>query len=380
MQVGPFSKRNEKEPVFGTKGRRVKRFMTKPSMNKKALIYFISILLSFLFSCKREEVVYALDPEQNSNIVFVGNTFAVALQENNYLESLLYKSFPDRNLKVRNLAWSADEVNLQARPVNFGTLDQHLQQQKADVIFACFGLNEAFQGPDSLASFQHFLARYLGYLQQQKYNGHSNPQIILVSPIAHEKLGGFLPDPAEHNQHLKLYTQGMREVAKELGVPFIDLYQPTAKLMERGNDTLTSNGIHLTDRGFKQVSEIMAQALNLPFSTWRADPPSNRLRKAIAVKTSISFTCTRPAMKNIFTVGDESGLAELHCHPSYLKLTKSFAGSTALSGQGLKLPTVQTKLKSETLSIIPGNINLGKNPEKRWIKQNPSLYCKKAMR
>ncbi|MDQ3291534.1 MAG: GDSL-type esterase/lipase family protein, partial [Bacteroidota bacterium] len=258
-------------------------------MNKKAPIFFLSVLLSMLFSCGRKEVVYQLTPEQNSHIVFVGNTFAVGLQENNYLETLLYKSFPGQNLTVRNLAWSADEINLQPRPVNFGTLDQHLQQQKADIIFACFGLNEAFKGPDSLQSFGQQLRNYLNHLQQQKYNGRSTSKVILVSPIAHEKLGGFLPDPAAHNKNLKQYTQVMQEVAENLKIPFIDLYEPTAKLMAKDSDSLTSNGIHLNDWGYQQVSEIMAQALGLPVTTWTPDAPSIGLKKVIGIKNRHFF-------------------------------------------------------------------------------------------
>ena len=176
-------------------------------MNKNSLKVSTSILLLILSSCVQKSPVYQLNPEKNNHIVFLGNTFAVALQEDNYFETLLYKSFPESNLTVRNLAWSADEVNLQPRPLNFGTLDQHLHQQKTDIIFACFGLNEAFRGLDSLEQFKEQMKGFLSHLQQQKYNGRSGPKVILVSPIAHEKLGGFLPDPATHNENLKLYTE-----------------------------------------------------------------------------------------------------------------------------------------------------------------------------
>jgi azurin len=258
-------------------------------MHKKSLRFFLPVLLSWLFSCGDKGSSYQLDPKQNSKIVFLGNTFAVRLQENNYFETLLYKSFPERNLTVRNLAWSADEVGLQPRPVNFGTVDEHLQQQKADIIFACFGLNEAFKGPDSLASFKQQLEGYLGHLQRQKYNGRSSPSIILVSPIAHEKRGGFLADPAPHNESLQQYTQAMGEVAKALGIAFIDLYGPTAQLMENDPQPLTANGIHLNDRGYRQVSTIMAKALGLPVAAWTPDPPSINLRKAIAIKNQHFF-------------------------------------------------------------------------------------------
>ena len=135
----------------------------------------------------------------------------------------MYKSFPERNLKVRNLAWNADEVSLRPRPLDFGTLDDHLHQQKADVVFACFGLNEAFKGQEGLSDFSKDLQDFLKHLKQQQFNGKNSPQIVLVSPIAQENKGGFLPDPKVNNQNLSLYTEQMRKVAASLNIPFIDL-------------------------------------------------------------------------------------------------------------------------------------------------------------
>lgn len=253
-------------------------------MNKKTILFLTPFLVLLLFCCAKKEVVYQFNPQQGSKIVFIGNTFAVKLGEHNYFETLLYKSFPEHNLRIRNLAWSADEINLQPRPVNFPSLDEQLQQQKADIIFACFGLNEAFKGPDSLPVFKKRLQGFLTHLHNQQYNGRSVPMVVLVSPIAHEALGGLLPDPVEHNENLRQYTQGMGEVAKLLDIPFIDLYQPTAELMEDERDSLTINGIHLNDRGYKTVSKIMAKALDFPFSSWTADEHSINLVRTISIK------------------------------------------------------------------------------------------------
>jgi azurin len=258
-------------------------------MNIKYPKLLIPVLFSLFLSCGEKDVVHQLDPEQKSNIIFLGNTFAVKLQDHNYLETLLYKSFPERELTVRNLGWSADEVNLRPRPVNFGTLDEHLQQQKADVIFAAFGLNEAFDGPDSLEVFKQDLTEFLSHLQQQKFNGRRSPEIVLISPIAHEDLGGFLPDPTVHNKNLKLYTETMEEVAESLEVPFIDLYEPTRELMKSNSDSLTSNGIHLNRKGYEKVSEIIAKALGFPVSSWNPDSQLVALREAIDIKNQHFF-------------------------------------------------------------------------------------------
>lgn len=250
------------------------------------LIILPLVLNTLITGCRDMGINF--QPQKGQRIVIIGNTFAERLQNYNYFEPLLYKSFPDLNLTVRNMGWSADEVGLQPRPYNFGTLDEHLTLQKADIIFACFGLNEAFKGPDSLANFKHGLSGFLSHLKQQKYNSKSAPEIILVSPIAHEELGGNLPDPKEHNANLELYTKGMAEIAKQLEIPFIDLYEST-KDLESAADSLTINGIHLNDKGYKAVSELMAKKLNFKFSTWKDEPDFRELKRTIDHKNQQFF-------------------------------------------------------------------------------------------
>ncbi|MEO5599596.1 MAG: PVC-type heme-binding CxxCH protein [Cyclobacteriaceae bacterium] len=235
------------------------------------LSYTLPLICIFILICCRESnPKINFEPQAGARIVIIGNTFAERLQHYNYLEPLLYKSFPDKRITVRNLGWSGDEINQQLRPLNFGSLDHHLTQQKADIIFACFGMNEAFDGRDSLRTFKQQLAEYLKHFQQQKFNGRTAPQVILVSPIAHEKLNGFLPDPSVHNENLALYTEAMEMISRENSVAFVDLYHPTLEMMKNKSAPLTINGIHLNENGYRRVSEEIAKILGLPVS-WTPD-------------------------------------------------------------------------------------------------------------
>ena len=69
-------------------------------------------------------------------------------------KSLLHNQFPEHNLVIRNLGFSGDEVRFRPRSLDFGTPDQHLSMQKADVILAFFGFNESFNGPEGLNTFE----------------------------------------------------------------------------------------------------------------------------------------------------------------------------------------------------------------------------------
>ncbi|GAA4435792.1 hypothetical protein GCM10023091_12880 [Ravibacter arvi] len=250
--------------------------------------FLLFCMPAFLLSCGSGEpkLVHQLSPPENASVVIIGNTFADRLQHYNYFEVLLQKSFPGKKLTVRNLGWSADEIGLRSRPLNFPTQDELLSSLKADIILACYGMNEAFNGPDSLESFKKQLSGFLQQIKSQSYNGKSGPQVILVSPISHEKLGGLFPDPEGHQKNLAAYTHGMGEVARELEIPFIDLLSITEKRM-REPDSLTINGIHLNDKGYKWVSGIMAQSLGFPEISWKED--YNGLKKVIDQKNQQFF-------------------------------------------------------------------------------------------
>ncbi len=265
-----------------------------------AFFFFFTILYSC--SDKEPDIAIELQPAPGSSIVVIGNTFAERMHYYNYLEPLIHRSFPDRSLTIRNLGWSADEISRRSRPLNFPSQDELLTAHKADYILACYGLNEAFKGTDSLDAFATQLTTYLQHLQQQKYNGKTQPQIILVSPIAHEKKGGLLPNPTEHNGHLALYTRRMKEVATKLNIPFVNLFSATQKL-QKNKQEITINGIHLNEDGYKAVAQIMAKSLTLPVSDWLEDDLHlQNLKKIIDQKNQQFFYLYR-AVNSEYIVG-----------------------------------------------------------------------------
>ena len=215
----------------------------------------------------------ALEIKEGDSIVILGNTFAERMHLFGYFETFLHSKFSEHHLKIRNIGWSADEVTLAPRPLRFGDRHQYLDQEKADLIFVCFGLNEAFGGPKGVAKFQQDLSTFIEDIKSHQYNGHSSPRIVLVSPIAHENLGGLLPDGKEHNENLDRYTQAMAEVADRHNVILVDLFTPTRELMGLSSDKkLTNNGIHLNAYGDWAVSQMMARSLGLIDDI---APPSN---------------------------------------------------------------------------------------------------------
>src|SRR5262249_10460353 len=74
--------------------------------------------------------------KKGDKIVFIGNTLAEREQYFGHFETLLHGRFPEHELVVRNLGWSADELYLRPRSQSFDDHGHTLRDHKADVILA----------------------------------------------------------------------------------------------------------------------------------------------------------------------------------------------------------------------------------------------------
>src|SRR5262245_57406600 len=106
----------------------------------------LPILYSILLFCT---VASAAAPEtlvlhEGDTVVLIGNTLAERMQYFGNWESLLHARFPEKKLVVRDLGWSADELTLRPRSLNFQDHGHRLEDLKPDVILALFGFNESF--------------------------------------------------------------------------------------------------------------------------------------------------------------------------------------------------------------------------------------------
>lgn len=232
----------------------------------KALVLSIGIMIAAALSPSAAQAqTLPFELKSNDRVVLIGNTLAERMQYYNHFETQLMTRFPDLQLSVRNLGWSGDTLTLQPRPLNFADATKQLTEQKADVILAFFGLNESFDGEAGLPKFEKDLETYLQNHLQARYNGTSAPRVVLVSPIAHEKLAHLVHvDVDARNRELARYTEAMRKVAASQKVTFVNLFTPTKELMEKAGAAatpLTINGIHLNELGDRVVGCLLMEAL-----------------------------------------------------------------------------------------------------------------------
>ena len=195
---------------------------------------------------------------EGDTICLLGNALAERMQHHGWLETALQLRFPELDLSVRNLGFSADELTVQQRTAGFGTWDDYLTRCGADVIFAFFGFNESFAGEDGLLQFEVDLDAFLKHTRAQRYNGEGAPRIVLFSPIAMEDHGvAHLPDGAARNDALLRVMRVMSTVARRNGAPFVNLFHPMKRRYAEAGEPLTINGLHLTERGNAVLAEVV---------------------------------------------------------------------------------------------------------------------------
>ncbi len=219
--------------------------------------------LTFLVAAVTVTSAFAEAPiRPGDRVAIVGNTFADQIREHGYLETLLLQRTQENPVSVRNLGWGGDMLTLRDRPTNFPTEESTLTDHQTDVIIACFGLGESFNGEAGLEDFKKDVADFIASHAGKKYNGKKPVRLVLVSPIAHEDLGRLTPMAQKRNGQLEAYTNAMGAVAAEHGVPFVDLYTPMKYIMEEPEAApLTTNGIHLNSYGYWAAARYLFDTL-----------------------------------------------------------------------------------------------------------------------
>jgi lysophospholipase L1-like esterase len=214
----------------------------------------------FLASCQAHAGEFQL--KDGDRVIFLGNTLIEREQRTGYWETMLTSRYPDKNITFRNLGWSGDTVWGDAR-ASFGTaadgfreLKEHVFALKPTVIFVGYGGNEAFAGKEGLPRFLAGLRALLDTLAETK------ARLVLLAPIRHEDQGYPLRDARPINKLLALYRDGIRQMAKDRGYCFVDLYKLAGP---RGpfESPWTENGMHLSSTGYYRSAGSLAAGLGL---------------------------------------------------------------------------------------------------------------------
>jgi len=315
-----------------------------------------------------------LELEKGDRVILIGNTLAEREQYFGRFETLLHARFPEHQLAVRNLGWSADELNLRPRSQDFKDHGHTLSDHKADVILAFFGFNESFAGLEGLDAFKSELDKFITSTLASKYNGETAPRLALISPIAHEDLGQrTLPSGEKNNQNIALYTEAMAEVAARHDVPFVDLFEPSKKLYAESDQPLTINGVHLSDYGYLQVAPFLVNGLFGAGPAAQSQPDFDKLREEVNAK-NLQFFYDHRATNGFYIYGGrKKPFGVVNFPPEFAKLRAMIARHDQriwAVAQGKQVPAEVDYSGTGEFAEIKTNFNRGItiNPPEEAIK------------
>ena len=223
---------------------------------------------------------------ENSRVSFVGSGMGSRMVHYGHFETEIFLRYPNHNLTIRNLCDEGNtpgfrphpsreqegqyafpgareliHKNLQAdtKPIgHFPTPDQWLSDLKTDVILCFFGFNSSFDGPNQLNRFKEELDAFLKHTKGLVY-GSSSPQVALISPTAVQAIPG-VTNGKYQNRNLKIYMNGMKEVALKNKVLFVDAYTPSLNWYKEGK-ILSIDGALYNSDGYKKLATFLANSL-----------------------------------------------------------------------------------------------------------------------
>ncbi|MGC4001808.1 MAG: hypothetical protein QM811_01095 [Pirellulales bacterium] len=235
------------------------------------------LLVTARFGTAKETAPFEF--RDGDRVVFLGATFIE--REGNYgcFETLITAQNPDKKLTFRNLGWSGDTVEGDARAYfgqpaeGYKNLIALLNELKPTVILVGYGNNEAFAGDAGLPEFEKRLTKLCEDLEKH------TKRIAFFAPLPHE--GEFA---ADYNAKLPAYSASLKTNADKRGYAWLGWRSLPEKL--------TYNGLHYDEPAYA----ILAQAG--PWGTAAVDldkPELRTLRKEIQAKNELFFHKWRPA-------------------------------------------------------------------------------------
>lgn len=275
----------------------------------KIFNYLSGLLASILLMTACNEKKAVLHIKKGSHIALVGANLGSRMIHFDHFETELQLRYPDSNLLVRNMCdggntpgfrphsgrnepWAFPgaekfQTELASKAYSEGHLeseDDWMKRLNTNIIIAFFGYVESFQGKEGLDNFKAELDAFIKHSKATKYSDDSL-QLAIVSPIAFEDLTDSLdlPDGKKENENLALYTQGMKEVAAQNNVLFVDAFTPSKKWYASSKYALTIDGSQLNDEGYKKLSDLLVNEI---FGKTKPKNESNRalVRKMVDEK------------------------------------------------------------------------------------------------
>lgn len=248
-------------------------------------ISLLALLLSL--ACQLAAAAPRFEFRNGETVAFLGDGFIEREQYAGWIELAATTQFPDREIKFRNLGWSADTPAGESRkglslvqagrePEGEGwrQLLRQLSEYKPDVIILGYGTAASLPDGMSPDAFRENLARLID--EAPKATGKETRFLIL----------GTMPHT---NRNRAAIEAILSETAAKRDIPFVGM-EDLAK-----DPAFFQDAIHLSDAGYKATARIIEKALGWETKAWDKGEQAEFLRQHILKKNEWFFNRSRPA-------------------------------------------------------------------------------------
>ena len=256
---------------------------------KTLLILLLSVTASLAFELRDGETV-----------AFLGDTFIEREQYEGWIELAMTTRFPEKDIKFRNLGWSADtpagksraglsllQAGLEPEDEGWKQLLNQLSTYKPDVIVLGYGMAASLPGGSSPELFRKNLERLLDAAPEA--TGKPVRFLILGAPPRFAMDFDGPDDLAARRASLAAIDSVLKETAEKRGIPFV----PLSDLKQ--DPSFSQNGIHLTSAGYRAVARRIEKSLGWSQGNWDKGEKAEALRQHILRKNEWFFNRSRPA-------------------------------------------------------------------------------------
>ena len=204
--------------------------------------------------------------KEGDTVAFIGDAFMEQEQYGGWIELLLTTSHPKKDLKFRNLGWSADTPAGDSRfglslmqagrePTDEGwkQFQKQIDLVKPTVAILGYGMASSLEGGEfGLDKFEADMKRLIARIRQTG----AIPRFVVLGTIRHESLDAPLGNPAAHNQVLAKYNARLKKIAGAEHALFVPLFD-----WLKDESGYSVDGIHLNESGYKSVAILIDKAL-----------------------------------------------------------------------------------------------------------------------
>jgi len=206
--------------------------------------------------------------------LFLGDSITEQKQYTTLIETYTLTRFPTMKITFRNAGWGGDTAWLARR----GDFDAGLQRDvlalSPKAVTIDFGMNDARGGDGTYTKYLEYSTKLVKAIVK------SGARVALITPSPEEKYEPTGPAGSAYNLMLKKYSDGLKQVADNEHVLFIDQYTPFVGYIEAGRKAgilsasapasdpnvirLTNDSVHPNWGGHLIMATVILQGLHAP--------------------------------------------------------------------------------------------------------------------